>query len=82
MSSSEPMACASVATPKRVDQARSCTPRAAAESCTLGAGALPESLLLGPLPFEVVGLAGGASPDGLPGLEPSGFPERSGTVGE
>ena len=78
VSSSVLVACAKAAAPKRVDCMCSCTPRAPAESCSLGAGALPEPSLLGPLPLLALGLVDGVLPDGASGLEPVGFPAPSG----
>ena len=80
VSSSVLVACARVAAPKRVDCVRSCTPRAAAESCNLEAGALPELSSLGPLPLVAPGLASRVFLDGASGPETVGFPTLSGTA--
>ena len=69
-----------MAAPKRVDCAHSCTPRAAAESCDLEAGALLELSLLGPLPLVALGLVGRVFLDGVSGPETVGFQALSGTA--
>ena len=80
VSSSVLVACAKVAAPKRVDCACSCSPRAAAESCNLEAGALPEFSLLGPLPLVASGVVCRIFPDGASGPETVGFLALSGAA--